>query len=189
MEKTKRIYILLSRTETMVARIIRAIKGDGYSHVSIALSPTTDKFYSYGRRKIHNPLISGFIIENIHTGVFGNFPKSRSILYSLDVSEEAYNAICKIIRYRLTHYRQSKYNFLGLFAMAVDIPIRSRTKFTCAQFAACTLSEARAASLPKDPYLMLPNDFAKIPGLKIIYEGPLKDCNFAADNKVAATIL
>lgn len=177
-DKPRHVYILLSRTETVPARIIRALKGEGYSHVSLALTPTTDKFYSFARRRIHNPLIAGFVIENIHKGVFSHYPDCKSALYSLDVSEEAYSSISNTINNFISHYDKSKYSFKGMFALAFGIRIKQNNKFTCSQFVAHTLEKANAISCPKDPYLMLPNDFKKISDLHLIYEGPLKNCNY-----------
>lgn len=175
--ETKRVFILLSRTETVPARVIRKLKGDGYSHVSLAIEPSTDKFYSFARRRIHNPLIAGFVVENIHDGVFGNYPDCKSALYSLEVSEEAYQSISQTINHFITNYEKSKYSFIGMFALAFGIKIKLKNKFTCSQFVANTLKNANAVSFPKDPCLMLPNDFSKMPDLHLIYEGPLKNCH------------
>lgn len=173
---TKRVFILLSRTETVPARVIRKLKGDGYSHVSLAIEPSTDKFYSFARRRIHNPLIAGFVSEDLHSGVFGNYPDCQSALYSLEVTEEAYQVISTTINHFIDNYARSKYSFIGMFALAFGIKIKLKNKFTCSQFVANTLKNANAISFPKDPCLMLPNDFSKLPELLLIYEGPLKNC-------------
>lgn len=179
---TRQVFILLSRTETVPARMIRALKGEGYSHVSLALEPATDKFYSFARRRLHNPLVAGFVVENIHAGVFANYPTCRSALYSLDVSEEAYRSISETINHFISNYDSAKYSFVGMFALAFGIKLKQKRKFTCSQFVAYTLQKANAVSLPKDPCLMLPKDFQNIPALRLIYEGELKDCNYDAFN-------
>ncbi len=175
--KNKHIFILLSRTETVPARVIRKLKGDGYSHVSLAIEPSTDKFYSFARRRIHNPLIAGFVSEDLHSGVFGNYPDCKSALYSLEVTEEAYQSISTTINHFINNYERSKYSFIGMFALAFGIKIKLKNKFTCSQFVANTLNNAGAITFPKDPCLMLPNDFSKMPELNLIYEGALKNCN------------
>lgn len=174
--KNKQVYILLSRTETVPARVIRKLKGDGYSHVSLAIEPSTNKFYSFARRKINNPLIAGFVLEDLHSGVFGNYPNCKSALYSLEVTEEAYQSISTTINHFINNYARSKYSFIGMFALAFGIKIKLKNKFTCSQFVANTLNNAGAIDFPKDPCLMLPNDFSKMPELHLIYEGALKNC-------------
>ena len=47
------IYVLLSRTHTMPARLIRLFTGEPYSHTSIALDIELKSLYSFARKHIH----------------------------------------------------------------------------------------------------------------------------------------
>ncbi len=174
----KKIYILLSRTNTVPARIIRAVAGGTYSHVSLALIPDTGCFYSYARRKLKNPLCAGLVTENIHTQVFAMYPEAPVELYQLSISDEAYAKIREALSYFLSHYEEATYNFLGMLLLALGIRLKRKYKFTCSQFVALLLSDTKEITLPKDPYLMLPNDFRKIEKMELIYKGPLKTCSF-----------
>ena len=49
-------------------------------------------------------------------------------------------------------------------------------KLTCSQFVAIILNSSGEIKLPKDPYLMLPDDFINIEGCQPVYDGMLKDC-------------
>ena len=89
----KQIYLLFSKTQTLPSRLIFAIKGGKFTHVSLSLLPDTNEFYSYARRKIHNPLIGGFIVENIHSGIMARYPDSICSIYSLEVTDEIYENI------------------------------------------------------------------------------------------------
>lgn len=179
----KNIYILLTRTGTVPARMIRKLKGEGFSHVSIALSPTTDHFYSYARRRIHNPLVAGFVIEDIHAGVFAQYPDAYSALYSLEISDKAYDTVRHSINYFINHYDQCTYSFLGMFTLALGIKLNRKKKFTCSQFVARLLNDTNEIECPKDPSLMLPNDFPSIPRMHLIYKGPLDSCNYSSSAK------
>ena len=68
---TRRIYVLLSRTHTTPARLIRFLTKEPYSHASIALDVELKELYSFARKHIHNPFDCGFIEEDIETGIFG----------------------------------------------------------------------------------------------------------------------
>ena len=70
-KQTKYIYVLLSRTHTTPARLIRFFTREPYSHASIALDIELNQLYSFARKHIHNPFDCGFIEENIETGIFG----------------------------------------------------------------------------------------------------------------------
>ena len=175
----KKFYILLSRTDTVPARVIRGFTGSTYSHTSFSIYPRTDHFYSYARRHIDLPIFAGFISENIHTKVFARYPNSPCILYSLDVSDESYERAKKLIRYFRKNKKLATYNFWGAYLMPLGIPLKRRNKFTCSQFVAFVLYYSKAAQLPRDPYLMMPDDFRNIEGLAVEYEGLLKDCKIS----------
>ena len=181
----KKIYILLSRTGTVPSRIIHGIKGGRFTHTSISLTPTTDCLYSFARRKIRNPFIAGLIKENIHTEVFAQYPNCSCAMYSLEVSDEAYEKIKRQITFFFKNYKKAKYNFLGMIPLAMGIKIKRRFKLTCSQFVAVAIESSGEVKLPKDPFLMLPNDFMKIDGIKLEYEGVLKDCQIASNTKVS----
>lgn len=172
----KKIYFLLSRTDTIPARIIRKFAPGEFSHVSVSLFPRTDMFYSYARRHINNPLFAGFISEDIHTKVFARYPDCHCALYSIEVSDEGYERAKRLIRYFRKNRKKATYSFIGAAAMRVGLKVKRRYKFTCSQFAAFLLQYTGDVTLPKDPSLMLPNDFVNIPRIELVYDGILKDC-------------
>ena len=172
----KKIYILLSRTDTIPARIIRTFAKGEFSHVSVSLFPRTDCFYSYARRHVNIPLFAGFISEDIHTKVFARYPECHCALFSVDVSDEGYERAKELIKNLRHNRRKATYSFLSMATIKMGIPLKRKYKFTCSQFAAYLLNRTGDVQLPKDPYLMLPNDFLNIPNIKILYDGKLKDC-------------
>ncbi len=174
----KQIYILLSKTETLPSRLIHSMTGGAYTHASIALVPQTDRFYSYARRTVRNPLNAGIIKENTNELIFALYPHCRCTLYSIEVSDEGYQKIKDCMRHYWRNYRRAKYNFLGAIPLRLGIKIERKYKLVCSQFVAIALKASGEIRLPKDPYLMLPNDFQSIEGMKLIYDGSLKECNF-----------
>lgn len=174
----KKIYFLLTRTQTVPARVIRMVKGGIYSHVSLSLTTETDRFYSYARRKLHNFLIGGIKVEDIHKDIFALYPDSICALYEITVSDEAYDKVKDEVDKYFANYKHATYNFLGTLLLTVGIKYNRGYKLTCSQFVAVMLHASGEIELPKDPYLMIPNDFLCIPCSRIIYEGPLKDCHF-----------
>jgi hypothetical protein len=172
----KKFYILLSRTNTVPARVIRKVTKSTYSHTSFSIYARTDHFYSYARRHVDLPIFARFVSENIHTKVFARYPNAPCILYSLEVSDESYEKAKKLIRYFRANKKLATYNFLGAYMMPLGIPLKRMNKFTCSQFVAFVLHYSKAAKLPRDPYLMMPDDFRNIEGIKVEYEGLLKDC-------------
>ncbi len=174
----KQVYILLSKTGTVPSKFIHKLTRGTFTHTSLALTPETDRFYSYARRTLHNPFNAGIIIENIHTLVFALYPDCPCALYTLEVSDEAYEKMQSKMQYFLKNYHKAKYNFIGILPLRLGIRIPRKFKLVCSQFVALILHSSEEIRLPKDPYLMLPNDFIKIPNIQKIYDGKLKDCNF-----------
>ncbi len=173
----KSIYFLLTRTDTVPARVIRAFKGGRFSHTSLALTPEMNHLYSYARRRLHNFFIAGIRVEDIHKDIFALYPDCDSALYEITVSDSAYEKVKAEIERYYSNYNKAKYNFLGTIPLAMGIKIQRKYKLTCSQFVALMLDATGEIELPKDPYLMLPNDFMSISGIRKVYEGPLKDCH------------
>ncbi len=174
----KKVYILLSSTGTLPSRTVRFLTRREYAHVSIALLPAEDKFYSYARRKIHNPLIGGLVEENTKNGVFGLYPDATCELLELSVDDTAYKNLETLLQYHLANYDKCRYKFSAVVPMALGIKRKLGLKMTCSQFVATLLQSSEACNLPKDPSLMYPCDFLKISDANSIYKGNLKNLSF-----------
>lgn len=179
----KQVYVLLSRTDTVTSKAVYFFTRGAYTHTSLALTPRTDEFYSYARRRLYNFLISGVIKEDVHTFVFARFPESKCALYEIEVSDEDYERIKAQVDFCLENYDRATYSFAGAALTRLGIIWRRKYKFTCSQFVAVCLDKAAGITLPRDPYLMRPHDFLKLEGAKKIFEGKIKDCNFDGATK------
>ncbi len=175
----KQVYVLLSKTGTATSKMVDIFAKGKYTHTSLALTPETDKFYSYARRRLYNFLIGGIFVENVNTFVFARFPDAPCGLFELDVSDEAYEKIKAFVDERLADYDKSTYNFIGTPLMRLGIAWKRKKKFTCSQFVAVAIDKGGETKFPKDPYLMLPRDFVNIEGIRQIYEGKVSECNFS----------
>ncbi|MBQ9989121.1 MAG: hypothetical protein IJP30_05245 [Clostridia bacterium] len=59
-QPTRRLYVLLTFTNTLVARGIRMYCKEPYSHVSLAFDENLEEMYSFARKGIYNPFNAGF---------------------------------------------------------------------------------------------------------------------------------
>lgn len=57
------VYIVFSKTNTGIGKIIRTLTHNKYNHVSISLDKELSTMYSFGRYHINSPLVGGFVIE------------------------------------------------------------------------------------------------------------------------------
>ncbi len=173
MERNHKIYILLTHSGSAFAKLINVYTRDKYTHASIALDKDLNELYSFGRRKPYNPLIAGFVQEDIINGTFGRFPKTRCALYSLKVSEVQYKKVEKNLARFKEESKRYGYNFLGLFGAMFQHPIQRRYSYFCSQFVSELLLTSDIKLLDKHPGLTAPMDFLGCPELEFVYEGYL----------------
>ena len=83
-------YIVLTHSGTALSKIIKGFTKDEFSHVSISLDKELNEMYSFGRLNPYNPFWGGFVHEYIDKGTFKRFYKTRSKIYSLNITEEQY---------------------------------------------------------------------------------------------------
>lgn len=172
----KPVYLLLSRSGTLLSRCIHAATRDGYTHVSIALDRNLAQLYSFARKYSYMPLPAGLVHENVHAGVFGRNGDAPCALYRLMVSDHAHAAIAREIDEMLHASRSYRYSILGLILCKLGIAHTRPRRLFCSQFVASLLQAHASFPLPKPASVMRPMDFAGLPGLQCCYEGPLAGC-------------
>ena len=86
----KKIYIVLTHTGTTLSRIIKGFTKDEFSHVSISLDSNLKEMYSFGRLEPYNPFWGGFVHEYIDRGTFKRFYKTKTKIYSMQITDEQY---------------------------------------------------------------------------------------------------
>lgn len=167
----KKIYIVLTYSGTVLSRIIKYYTKKEYSHVSISLDKDLKEMYSFGRINAYIPFIGGFVQESPKYGTFKRFSKTSSKIYSLEVEDEKYDAIKKIIQEINLDREDYRFNTIGLFAAALHLKIKRRKCFYCAEFVKYLFDNS---NLQIDlPEVIKPDDFSNIKGLKEIYTGML----------------
>ena len=84
------IYILLTRSGTLLSGAISLFTGDSYTHVSLAFDPELRSLCSFARRNAAFPLPAGLVREDLHEGYFCRHAEMPCALYALPVSRSAY---------------------------------------------------------------------------------------------------
>lgn len=170
----KKIYIILTHTGTTLSKIIKKYTKDEFSHVSIALDVKLENMYSFGRLKPYNPFIGGFVHEYINKGTYKRFYNTKAKMYSLEVDELQYDKLKRIINdIEIENEKERyKFNILGLLAVGFNKKISIKRSFYCAEFVKYVMEKSGInINLPD---IIKPEDFKKIDGLKLIYDGLLR---------------
>ena len=180
------IYLVLTATGTLFSRCIGLYTKARYNHVSLCLDSEINEFYSFGRKFRWFPLIGGFVVEHIDSGVFKAFGNTTCAIYKLDVCDEQYEILKQSVDRFISNKKKYGYNLLGLLGVMMNIPLRRRNKYFCTQFVSTMLQESGVHYFGKDPSLVTPHDFFDIEELVPIYEGRLCDLGRLSPMKTAS---
>ena len=167
----KSIYILLTKSNTLVSRLVKLTTFDKYTHVSISFEENLSPLYSFARHYIHTPLPAGLRPEYLDKGFFKHYPQIPCALYELKVEDEAYEAAKEAVEEMMAQSEQYKFNILGLVLCRLSIPSKRKNHYFCSEFVSEVLQNSNAVPLPKKPSLMRPNDYTKLPNLTCRFEG------------------
>lgn len=169
----EKLYILLSDTQSFISKGIKLYTKKPYSHVSIAFDSNLEEVYSFGRLSLYNPLIGGFVREDIDRGTFHIYPNTKCALYSIKVSPKQLKAVRKEINNFNKMKDKYRYNFLGAFSLIFNKPINREYNYFCSQFVADVLLKGEIKIINKDIGLTMPDDFLNHQALQLVYEGRL----------------
>lgn len=130
----KSIYIILTRTTTIVSRMIAHLSGDKYSHASLAFDKDLTSMYSFGRRNPNNPFSGGFCQENVNEGVFKKCKMLPYAIVELKVTCEQYEKINELIQEYIKSAAKYRYNYAGLFFAWTGNAYRYTYRKYCSEF-------------------------------------------------------
>lgn len=170
----KSVYIVLTQTYTNVAKIIKRITHDKYSHVSISLDPSCKTMYSFGRKYDIFPFIGIFKKEDITKGLFVKKEESIMAVYEIKVNNYKYKKIKE--RIKEIENNNKGYNIIGLILASFKIKL-NRKKYYCSEFVFEVLSSNNIEILKKDKILFRPEEIVEGQNFKKIYEGKISEYN------------
>lgn len=100
--------------------------------------------------------------------------KTRRLgVYSLEIEEEQYDIISNKIEEMKNCKEPYKFNIVGLFAVSINKEIHTKHSFYCAEFVKYLFDQAKIKT--GLPFIVKPEDFKTIEGLKLEYNGKFSD--------------
>lgn len=169
----KSIYILLTKSDTYVSKLIKMTTSDTYTHASISFSENLQPLYSFSRKYVNSPLPAGLRMEPLTKGFFKKYNYIPCALYELEVEDDIYYAARAEVEQMMEESSAYRFNVIGLILCRLNIPFHRKNCYFCSEFVSEILSKSQALVLPKDTSLMRPNDYTKIPHLSCLFEGRL----------------
>ena len=171
----KNVYIVLTQTKTYPARVIHYYTKEPYAHASLAFDEELKEMYSFARKGIWNPFNAGFICEDINSGIFARHKSTTCSIYSLKITKTQYTKLRKVIDMFKQNKDKYSYNYIGLLAAAVNVPIKSEQRYFCSQFVAYALEQSDINIFSQGYEFIKPKDFRLNPNMNLIFEGKLSD--------------
>ena len=169
----KKVYIVLTYTGTLLSKLVKLYTKKEYSHVSISLDENLEKMYSFGRKNPYLILPAGYVHEGVDFGTFKRFKKTKTAIYSLQISDEQYSNLKKNIENFSKNKDSFDFNILGLFFAMFRIKLKREKHLYCAEFVKVVLDESNVVT--NLPNCVRPDDFKYIDGLKLVYTGELQN--------------
>lgn len=169
----KSIYILLTKSDTCVAKMIKLTTDDKYTHVSISFDESLQPLYSFARKYVNTPLPAGLKTEPFTKGFYKKYNHIPCALYELEVDDEVYDAAKSEVEQMMEEASTYQFNIIGLLLCRLNVPLHRNRHYFCSEFVSEVLVKSKALTLPKDTSLMRPNDYTKIPHLSCLFEGQL----------------
>ena len=172
MEQEKFVYIVVTQSGTCISKVLRRMTHDPYNHVSLALDANLQKMYSYGRRRLRNPLVGGFVHETPQTGVFGHFRETDAVVVELPMGGAEYKKLQERMQEMYRHRKDYRYDFLGVLLAYFGKAKARHHKSYCSKFVAGELQTA-GVTMPQKT-VFRPVDFLALPEGKTVFSGKLR---------------
>lgn len=182
------LYIVISQTGTILSKILKLITGAQYNHASLALCEDLNTMYSFGRKYAYNPFLAGFVTESASYGTFKRFHNTEVKVISIEIPKEKYNNIENTIVNMLNDKKHFRYNYWGLWLAGLKISFKSQNRYYCSEFVKeilCRFEIEGAQNLDK---IIQPVHFLKLPYIKEVYSGKLKDYEIFCLEKAKAAV-
>jgi hypothetical protein len=180
--REKKIFILLTDTETIFTRLIKSYTKKPYNHASIAFDAELMEVYSFGRKSAKNPFIGGFVREDIDSVIFR---QADCALYSLNITAAEFQKMYQYIQEIASEKEKYRYNFIGLFGVLFQKPIKRKNAFFCSQFVASVLKESKVIDFEDEELsLVKPSDLTHLANFELVFEGGLNDYQGIIDEEI-----
>lgn len=175
------LYIVLTRTNTVMSKLIRIFKNDQYTHAAISLDKELNHMYSFGRRDTYNPFIGRFRKEDINEGVYKFCNTLPGAIIELELSKWQYEKVKALLNHFISNSDIYKYNYKGLVHSLLNKEVCSENRFLCSEFVYHILKESGIADFKISRNLVRPESFLNIEG-RMIYKGNLKEIKISKNN-------
>lgn len=166
---SKKLYVMISRTDTGIGKVIRCVSRYPYNHVSLTLDEDFRNWVSFARFFHDTPLYGGFIREPVER-FLAKGERVDVRIFALELTESRYARLKKLFALAGKPDSGLVYNYFELVTATVGLSARVPGAYTCLGFACAVLGTGYRTIAQLNDAL----------APRLIYEGALGD--LAPDN-------
>lgn len=168
-----KVYLLFTRSNSVMSKMIHQLTQDEYTHVSISIDQDLQAFYSFARRYSYAPLPAGFTKESVFEGFYSRFDHLPCKLCAIDVDHQTYLDIAQILEHYYENKEKYKYDILGtIFCKMGKVYPRENHRF-CSHFVSEILLEHDLLAYSLNPGLVRPVQLVTLLEEQTVFEGEL----------------
>lgn len=140
------LYVVFSRTGTLMGKAIRFFTKNTYNHVSISLDDSLLQLYSFARIHRCSPFVGGFVTETPSRYLCEKNPAQIKVCrYTME--DEKYNRLVSLISFMQRHQKIYIYNSFGALSSVFGRSIKLPKTYTCLEFSADALKIDRIKNI------------------------------------------
>lgn len=172
MIRTRTLFILVSQTNTGIAKLIRGVSGYPYNHVSVTLDPSLDRWYSFARYVQDAPLYGGLVSESVQRlcGPDGDIDVR---MYRVEIPEQKARELERLLPLADKPESGLIYNHFDAVACACGFRLPLPRCHTCLSFA-CEILDQQHVSIESLCTALAP---------QLFYEGSLRQLVSVPDSR------
>ena len=171
----KTIYILLTRSDTFLSKLVQLFTADPYTHASISFDECLQPLYSSARKNGETMFPAGPTTEVFHRGFYYKHQDIPCALYELSVPDQVYELARREAQQFARDSDLYSFNILGLILCKLGIPFHPKYKYFCSQFVAEILQNSGAAKLERWAPYYLPHHLRALKEMKFRFQGNLME--------------
>lgn len=165
------VFVLLTYTNSTMAKAIKLVTKQPYSHAGISLDSSLSQIFTYGRKTADD--ICRFTNENIFNGLLGeNRDKIQYALYVTFFDNRQFQILQQHIENIKNDIKQHKYSYKGLLNFIRGKETHDDGMF-CSQFVASVIKAGDPRRLKRDVSLYSPTDLREVHGMHFVTRGIL----------------
>ncbi len=134
MVKTRTLYVMASRTDTGIGRMIRFVSGFPYNHISVTLDGSFRSWYSFARYVQDAPFYSGFVRESVERFCAGT-GDAQVRIYAVQIPENQAANLEKLLPLANQTDSGLIYNYFEALACCMGFQLTVPQCYTCLSFA------------------------------------------------------